>query len=621
MLLLQLVLLTQTCLASSLLWWLRGCERVQPSEDFVYTPHAGGFLGKVECRHRRFLGIPYAQPPVGPLRWKPPQPLPPPTAHGPARVVREYGAHCIQLTSWSSNYPRNLDLLFYLDPAKESEDCLTLNVYTPRRSKAGQLLPVILFIHGGMFSTGSASMPIYDGAGWMEAQEDFVLVTINYRLGLFGFLASREMYNSSGGGRRRKIFHQKSKKLNGNGNFGLQDQIEALRWTHRNIVGFGGDPQRITLMGQSAGSISAQYIEQILRDDAQPMILRSLVLMGGTLFTLPPRTLHPEDIAQRSFNILTRQFGCAGGGDDDEKVIVECLRRVEWQRLNDFAIGKTWDYLWGPIAEGNLISESDCSSDCKESNDCKESKNCEESKNCSDCSDCSDKSPKLPTLFTTTADEGSFFAANLLGRGTRLVEAMGRLIQDKSMIRTILQTYVDGKGGGDLKEDFRAMNAIITDSHFHCPIRRMLLLVSSKDKKDSSQHFFYKMFRKKIPILASLCRFLLGFDLGVMHGSDLMLLFRPSKLLLYPLLDDAKAFQQGISHFIHTDRYTEDVQDREELVSGRIGKRCEMIWDRVGRIAMPLHWYSDLDSPPQGSSSEKKAQRIQAALQELLIND
>jgi para-nitrobenzyl esterase len=181
-----------------------------------------------------FKGIPFAAPPVGDLRWRPPaSPKPWPGI----RKADAFGPSCIQqpareMLPWTAEF---------LIANQVSEDCLYLNVWTPRPS-TGPNLPVIVYIHGGAFTGGSGEVPIYDGEHL--AARNTIIVTINYRLGALGFLAHPELTAESP--------HHSS------GNYALLDQIAALQWVQTNIREFGGDPQKITIWGQSAGAFSVQ---------------------------------------------------------------------------------------------------------------------------------------------------------------------------------------------------------------------------------------------------------------------------------------------------------------------------------------------------------------------------
>jgi len=167
---------------------------------------------------RSYKGIPFAAPPVGDLRWKPPQPVKPWKG---IRVAKSFPAMCPQ---------------FQFIPGPQSEDCLGLNVWTPARS-ASEKLPVMVWIHGGGFVIGASSQSAYDGEPL--ATEGVVVVTINYRLGIFGFMAHPSLSKESPQGV--------------SGNYGLLDMVAGLEWVKRNIGAFGGDPNNVTIFGESAG--------------------------------------------------------------------------------------------------------------------------------------------------------------------------------------------------------------------------------------------------------------------------------------------------------------------------------------------------------------------------------
>lgn len=178
-----------------------------------------------------FRGIPYAEAPSGERRWKPPVPAAPFEAEFAAR---SFGPACIQ--------PRPREGSIYANPPEEiSEDCLTLNIWTPADADNA---PVFVWIHGGALTGGYASDPMYDGTRLAEA--GIVAVSINYRLGVMGYLAHPELSAESPEGV--------------SGNYGLLDQIEALRWVQRNIGAFGGDPGNVTIAGESAGALSVMYL-------------------------------------------------------------------------------------------------------------------------------------------------------------------------------------------------------------------------------------------------------------------------------------------------------------------------------------------------------------------------
>ena len=179
-----------------------------------------------------FLGIPFAAPPVGDLRWRPPSP---PSGWKGVRVADHLGSSCMQpivkeRLPWTEEFHEQNEV---------SEDCLYLNIWSPKVSPNAHL-PVIVFIHGGGYTSGSGGIAVYNGSHL--AAGGVVVITINYRLGVFGFLAHPELSAES--------------SEHASGNYGLLDQIQALKWVRKNVRGFGGDPDRLTVWGQSAGAFS-----------------------------------------------------------------------------------------------------------------------------------------------------------------------------------------------------------------------------------------------------------------------------------------------------------------------------------------------------------------------------
>ncbi|HWA60722.1 MAG TPA: carboxylesterase family protein [Caulobacteraceae bacterium] len=192
---------------------------------------AGAVEGRADGPVHAYKDLPYAAPPVGAGRWKPPGP--PPRWTGVRKAI-DFGPACLQPT-----LPPGA--LYGDSPPRMSEDCLTLNVWTP--SEAGKA-PVLVWLHGGAMVTGSGGDPVYDGA--RLAREGVVVVTVNYRLGVLGWLAHPELSAESPDGV--------------SGNYGLMDQVAALRWVRDNIAAFGGDPENVTIAGQSSGALNVVYL-------------------------------------------------------------------------------------------------------------------------------------------------------------------------------------------------------------------------------------------------------------------------------------------------------------------------------------------------------------------------
>jgi para-nitrobenzyl esterase len=222
--------------------------------------------GKVEGYTRGnvhiYKGIPFAQPPVGGLRWKAPQPV---LSWEGVKECTEFGPSPIQnkpepFLCWTEE--------FIAQPEPLSEDCLYLNVWTPAK-KSSEKLPVFVWIYGGGLNSGSANCDIYDGQEM--AKQGVVYVSLNYRVGVLGFMAHPEL--------------SKESRQNASGNYGFMDQLQGLKWVKENIEAFGGDPNNVTIAGQSAGSFSvnAQIASPLAADTFQKAICQSGGILSGRL--------------------------------------------------------------------------------------------------------------------------------------------------------------------------------------------------------------------------------------------------------------------------------------------------------------------------------------------------
>jgi len=211
---------------------------------------AGKLKGLFEDGLYVFKGIPYAEPPTGKLRWMPPEP------RKPWRGVRsalKFGAISVQKQINPGTQFQTIEPF--------SEDCLFLNVWTPGLDNARR--PVLFWIHGGGFQSGAGSLPLYRGS-LLAKRGDVVVVTINYRVGVFGFM---NWYEITGG------------KIPASGNEGLLDQMLALKWVQDNIARFGGDPDNVTVFGESAGSMSISCM--LSMDQARGLFQKAIMESGG----------------------------------------------------------------------------------------------------------------------------------------------------------------------------------------------------------------------------------------------------------------------------------------------------------------------------------------------------
>jgi para-nitrobenzyl esterase len=207
---------------------------------------------------RVYKGIPYAAPPLGPLRWRPPEPVAPWTG---VRPTQDFGAHSVQGVVWD-----DIDL----GGTATAEDCLYLNVWTPDAPGTSARLPTMVWIHGGGFVVGSGAEPRYDGA--RLAARGIVVVTVNHRLNALGFLAHPELTAESD--------HHAS------GNYGLHDLVAALKWVEDNIAAFGGDPDKVTIAGESAGS---QAASALMASPLAKGLFARVIGESGSMFTSPSR--------------------------------------------------------------------------------------------------------------------------------------------------------------------------------------------------------------------------------------------------------------------------------------------------------------------------------------------
>ena len=230
-----------------------------------------------------YLGIPYAAPPIGARRWRAPAPAEPWQG---IRRSDDFGPICPQ------HLPEDVSI-------ETSEDCLTLNVWTPDPKGA---LPVMVFLHGGSFLDGGSSLPLYDGAH-LAATGPVVVVTLNYRLGVLGFLAGIDGFG---------------------GNYGILDQQLALRWVRENAAAFGGDPARVTLWGESAGAMSVGIH---LLDEESAKLFRAAILESDP-YGIPYKT--PEQ-ARGYANAVVAALGCSSDDDDDD--VSACLRDAPIDRI------------------------------------------------------------------------------------------------------------------------------------------------------------------------------------------------------------------------------------------------------------------------------------------------
>src|SRR5277367_3567473 len=285
---------------------------------------------------RVYRGVPFAAPPVGNLRWKPPQPA---ASWQGIRQATEFGNACSQ-----APFPSNG--LYGVSPPPISEDCLYLNIWTPAQS-ADDRLPVMVWIHGGGFDHGTGGAVGYEGENL--ARKGAVVVTINYRLGILGFLALQELDAES--------------PQHVSGNYAFMDQIAALQWVQRNIAAFGGDPGRVTIFGESAGSVSVNIL--MASPLARGLFAHAIGESGGSFGPMPSRGDAEKECQQfvsrlgatqdvlKTLRAKSPDDLIKASTDDDVQIIVDGWVLPQ-SVYTIFAEGKQNDV---PIIVGNNASE------------------------------------------------------------------------------------------------------------------------------------------------------------------------------------------------------------------------------------------------------------------------
>ena len=286
--------------------------RADDARPQVVATSFGPVAGVAAGAGQVFLGIPYAAPPVGPLRWRAPRPPAPWSEPRPAAAL---GPSCLQNLALSAQVGGH-----GAGPMLGQEDCLTLNVYAPPDAAPGTAKPVMVWIHGGAFVLGTSGQ--YDPGG-LARRADAVVVTLNYRLGALGFLA-----------------HPGLRGAPGEGAFALLDQQAALRWIKAEIARFGGDPRRVTLFGQSAGAWSV--CSQLVSPGAQGLF-SAAILQSGACVT--PEASLPVGIAEAGGARMAEDLGCSGPD------AMDCLRALPAETLAATASqrpGVTGPNSWSP---------------------------------------------------------------------------------------------------------------------------------------------------------------------------------------------------------------------------------------------------------------------------------
>lgn len=399
---------------------------------------------------RVFKGIPYATPPLGELRWRPPQP---PHSWEGIRKTDEFGPECMQSPNAMGGPFR--DLREKREPI--SEDCLYLNIWTPANSSRKRL-PVMVWIYGGGFKGGSSSLPYYNGE--VLAKKGVVVVSFNYRVGVFGFLAHPELMDES--------------PHHAGGDYGLLDMVAALQWVRSNIAAFGGDPKRVTIFGESAGSMAVSCL--MASPLAKGLFQRAIGESGAT-------------VEPRSGQLLlarAEQTGIKFAQSAGAKSLAE-LRAMPADRVfsayEAFAKANGGGRSgFGPAVDGWFLPDSPYHLFA------------------------AGKQNDVPLLTGTNADEGSFFLQPVSAE--KFIEQANRRFGDQA--QEFLKLYpVDSE-----EKVLPSETASQTDGMFACAARTWVNLQTRTGKSKA-----YLYFLNRVPPMPNSRRY------GSFHGSDLFYVF------------------------------------------------------------------------------------------------
>ncbi|KAH9983658.1 carotenoid ester lipase precursor [Russula vinacea] len=413
------------------------------------------FTGICKDRAARFLGIPYAQPPTGDRRLRLPGPLPPYEGN---YDVHKFGPSCPQQRmglpqGLNSSLEKDVSDIFatlYEKVTLDSEDCLTINVFTPEDATNGSNLPVVVWIFGGGFEIGGTAN--YDGAVIVTRSitmgEPIIFVSMNYRVSALGFLPGKEVKNA-------KI-----------GNLGLQDQRLALKWVQKYISSFGGDPSKVTIWGESAGAISVALHMLVNKGDQEGLFRGAVMQSGG------PIPVGDIENGQQYYDALVENAGC-----DNSPDTLECLRSVPYAIFKhamdlspNFFAYQGLTLAWLPRVDGVFLTEPPQYAVLR------------------------GHVSNVPMITGNCDDEGTLFSLSSLNVTT--TAELGQYLHSfmlptapKNQVDLLLQYYPDNVAAGspfdtgffnNLSSQYKRVAAIQGDIVFHGPRRFLLKYQANK---------------------------------------------------------------------------------------------------------------------------------------------
>ena len=439
---------TRTARSSALLVLSLLTAAAVAQDEAVVTTQYGAVRGVVEADHRVFYGIPHAAAPVGDLRWRSPVP---PAAWDDVRDGTFRRDDCIQ---------SDPDRRWF---AETSEDCLYMNVWAPRYANATALprLPVLVWFHGGGNTQGGTSLPIYNGRGLVQATDGgVVVVTASYRLNVFGFLGGEALRAEADDG--------------AHGNYALQDQRAALLWVRDNIAAFGGDPSRVTIFGESAGSWDVQ--SHLVLPRSAGLFNAAVMESGASDFDFSQLS---ADEATANFNAFAADLGCAD---------LACLRAIAAKDLGRLV--SLGNYRWALTVDG--VELAGRVSDLV----------------------IAGTFTRVPVIIGSNGDEVPAFAPrNLTEETYRTVVLALYGPQDGA---ALLQVYP----ASDYASPWFAFQQLLTDGVFTCVVRRNLVWMAPYTR-------MYPYYFAHTPGLVDL----IAPSMGTFHGTEVAFVFHFDPLL------------------------------------------------------------------------------------------
>ncbi|KAJ3127983.1 hypothetical protein HK100_009430 [Physocladia obscura] len=440
----------------------------------------GTFVGTTSSNVISFLGIPYAAAPIGDLRFKPPQP--PSTLSGTTDAT-SFSNACIPDTGIGSGF---------------SEDCLYLNVYAPSDASPSKTYPVVVWVYGGSFNSGSSSLPEYNGTNFINAMPSkAVVVTFNYRLAYFGFLASSDL------------------KEEGSLNAGLLDQAAAFKWTRTYIDAFGGNSTRITAWGQSAGAHSISYHMTAVQS-SPPLFDQAILESGAT--NIGTGTVEKF---QNYYDTLAQNLGCGS------TEILNCLRNASVKRLVNAATNLPSLYL--PVVDGTYLVKSPFLLAV------------------------SGSGQNIPIIWMFNTNEGTLFtsSAGLTDRSSKTDFISFQTTQfffiNNTELTTVAALYPtsDYNSSGVYSAQFEATADSVGDALYKCPTH----LSTVAAIKENPQTLIY---RARFNIIPQINASPSDKSLGVYHGAEIPYTWNYASLLTSSDMKASQALISAYSSFIAT---------------------------------------------------------------------